>query len=131
MNKSGFSLIELSIALMVAMIFVLGIFSLYSQSILSTKKMNQRFIAVNLAKNRLERMRNFEHSVLPSASETDTYLDKEGNSDPDGGFIRNTTVTTGYNGMAELTLVTVTVSYKTKGDFTNNPVEVTTVFVNE
>lgn len=129
--SKGFSLIELSIALMIATVFVLGIFSLYSQSIVSTKKMNERFIALNLAKNRLERLRSFEYAVLPTANETDAYLNQQGSADPDGAYLRNTTIATDYNGMADLTQVTVTVDYKMKGQFTGNPVVLTTVFVNE
>lgn len=130
-RKQGFSLVELSIALMVATVFVLGILSLYSQSVVSTKKMNQRFIAVNLAKNRLERLRSFDFDVLPLSAETDTYLDEKGNPDANGGFIRNTTVSTNYNGVSDLTQVTVSVDYEIKGEYTGNPVVLTTVFVDE
>lgn len=130
-SRSGMSLVEVAIAVAVISIVVTGILGLYYQSVLVSKKMNQLFIATNLAKSRLERLRNIAFDSLPQTAESDTLLDKEGNSIPDGDFQRNTSVSTNYNGDPDLTQVTVTVDYKMKGAFTGNPVTLTTVFVNE
>lgn len=129
--QQGFSLVEVAIALMVSTVVVVGILSLYTQSVMVTKKMNQRFIAINLAKSRIERLKNFDFTVLPNAAETDTYLDKAGNSSLNGDFVRNTSISTNYNGISDLTQVTVTVDYKVKGEFSDNPVTLTTVFVDD
>ena len=130
-NQAGMSLVEVAVAVMVISIVLTGILGLYYQSVLVTKKMNQLFIATNLAKSRLERLRNIAYDSLPLTSETDTLLDKEGNTIVNGDFVRNTAVSTSYNGDADLTQVTVTVDYKMKGAFTGSPVTLTTVFVNE
>jgi len=123
--------VEVSIALMVSTVVVVGILSLYTQSILVTKKMNQRFIATKISNSRLELLRLIEFASLPTSVETDTLLDKDGNSDLDGTFIRTTSVVENYNSNADLTLVTVTVDYKVKGKFSQKPILLTTVYVNE
>lgn len=128
-SQTGVSLVEVAIAVMVTSIVIVGLLGLYYQSVLVTKKMNQLFIATNLAKSRLERLHNLEFSALPLSVETDTYLDSEGSSDPDGDFVRNTAISTNYNGRADLTQATVTVDYKVKGEFSGNPVSLTTVYV--
>ena len=122
-------MVEVAIAVMVTAIVIIGVLGLYYQSVLVTKKMNQLFIATNIAKSRLERLRNIEFDTLPLTAETDTLIDSEGNSVANGNFVRNTSVATNYNGDSDLTQVTVTVDYKVKGEFSNNPVSMTTVFV--
>lgn len=130
-DKRGISLVEVAIAIMVSSMVIVGILALYYQSVRGIKQMNQVFVASNLAKSRLERLNNFEFNSLPLAEETDTPIDKEGNPDLNGDFKRNTSVTSNYNGRANLTQVTVTVDYKIKGEFSGKPVPLTTVYVEE
>lgn len=130
-SKLGVSLLEVVIAVMVTSIVIVGVLSLYYQSVLVTKKMNQLFIATNLAKSRLERIKNLEFDQLPFAEETDTQLDQNGNADLEGKFLRNTTISTNYNGNADLTSASVTVNFEVKGEWSTNPVTLTTVLVNE
>lgn len=129
--QRGMSLVEVAIAVAITAIVVSGILALYYECVLVTKKMNQLFIATNIAKSRLERVRNVEFDSIPFVAEMDTYVDNEGNSIASGEFVRNTSVSTNYSGDADLTQVTVTVDYRIKGQFSGKPVTLTTVYVNE
>lgn len=130
-SAAGFTLVEVAIAVSIFTIVLAGILGLYYQSVLVTKKMNQVFIATNLAKNRLESLYNLEFDSISTAEETDTLLDEEGNTDANGKFKRTTTVATQYEGHSDLTQVTVTVDYEVKGEFSGNPVTLITVYVEE
>lgn len=125
------SLVEVAIAVAIITLVMVGILGLYYENVLVTKKMNQLFIATNLAKSRLERLRNVQFDTLSLSVEKDTTLDKNGNSVENGEFVRNTAVSTSYKGNADLTQVTVTVDYQMKGKLSGKPVSLTTVYVKE
>ena len=97
------------------------------QSSVTGKRAQEAFVAYNLAKNRIEEMRNLPFSSLSSAAETDTALDASGVADPDGSFLRTTAVSTSYTGDSSLTQISVTVSYEIKGQVRTNPTTLTTV----
>lgn len=112
-----------------------GTLLIFVQTVEISKKVNYKYNAIQLARNRLERARSVVDaggfSSLSDLGETDSVLDSDGGSDPNGNFKRSTTITTSYSGVARLTKVEVTITYKYQETWkTNAAVTVTTIFGN-
>lgn len=126
-NSKGVTIIELMVSVLIFGIGIAAIFSVCTQSVGMARKSDAAYTAYNLAKNRIETLRSVAFSDLSSAAETSTLLDAAGTPDPDGTFKRSTTVTTNYQGDANLISVDVTVSYQVRGEQSPNPLEMATV----
>lgn len=129
--QRGATLIEMMIAVGVFLIGMEALLAVATQSILHAKRAEYVYKASTLAKNHLERLRAYSYSSLANAEETDTIIDADGDPDPTGEFSRSTDVTTNYNGDADLTEVTVSVSYSIRGVQSAQPMSVTCVIFNE
>jgi prepilin-type N-terminal cleavage/methylation domain-containing protein len=86
------TLIEVVIALVIFAICVGGFCALVSQVRQAADMARDRYIAVNLAKNRLERARSFDFYQLHLFKESDVLLDQRGSPSTEGNFRRTTTV---------------------------------------
>jgi Tfp pilus assembly protein PilV len=129
LRAEGTSLIETVMALALVAICIGGILGVVVQSVELGQSRERAYIAMNLAKNRLERIRQIRrdqgYSSLATATETDTLIDSKGIADGGGDFIRTTAVEPDY--APNLTKVTVSVNYKKKGAFTGKAVELVTL----
>lgn len=127
--ERGVSLTEVLVAIALVALCVGGIISLLVQNIGLGQSVDNAYVAINLAKSRIERMREIRkdsgYTALPDAAETDTLIDRNGISSPSGGFKRTTIVDSAY--APGLTKVTVKVRYKTGGVFISVPVELVTL----
>lgn len=121
------TLVETMVAILLFGVALVGMLDVCAQSMLMGKRSELSYSAYNLAKNRLETLKNTSFGSLSSAVETDTILDSNGVPDTNGGFKRNTSVTTNYNSDSHLARVTVTVDYKVKNVFANKPASLDTV----
>lgn len=80
-----------------------------SKQILDTSR--DHYIAVNLAKNRIERVKTFNFDELELFNEVKTRLDESGAPQANGSYSRATTVTNVTDNMKE---VIVTISIKNR-----------------
>jgi Tfp pilus assembly protein PilV len=126
-NSRGVTLVETMASVLLFLLVGASILNVCLQSSLSGKRAQEAFTAYNLAKSRIEEMRNFPFSSLSSAAETDTPINETGVADPDGTFLRTTAVTTSYTGDSSLTQVAVSVKYEIKGQSMTTPTTLTTV----
>ena len=110
-NNEGFTLVEVLISLLIMALAVAGLCSLAltSKQILDTSR--DHYVAVNLAKNRIERVKTFSFDELGLFDEAGTLLDDAGAPDPNGSYSRATTVTNITDNMKE---VVVTISIKNR-----------------
>ncbi len=130
-TQGGMTLVEILGALLVFMIGIASLFAIYTQSMRMGKRGEAVHTAYNLAKNHMERLRTLNYALLPSAAETSVNINSDGDGDPNGAFIRTTTVTTNYNDSSLLTQVRVQVWYILNGAQSVKPVEITSVLLNQ
>ena len=110
-SNEGFTLVETLTALLIMAMAVAGLCSLAltSKQILDTSR--DHYVAVNLAKNRIERVKTFSFDELELFGEAGTLLDNAGAPDVNGSYSRATTVTNITDNMKE---VIVTISIKNR-----------------
>ena len=116
MKKSGVTLVEVLAASAIFGLVIIGVMGIFTVSVQTSKKINYEYTATILSKNRIERLRNVNFGLLSTAAETDTRVNSSGTADPDGEYLRTTTVTTSYGGSANLVKVQVDVYYEYQGE---------------
>ncbi|MFH0907456.1 MAG: prepilin-type N-terminal cleavage/methylation domain-containing protein [bacterium] len=105
--RSGFTLVEVLVSMVVLVMVMGGAYSLVVQAASLSRAARDHYVAVNLAKNRLERARNFQYADLRLVAESSMVVDENGNPNTLASFKRTTAVNTNY--AANLTQITVTV----------------------
>lgn len=111
-KKGGFTLLEVIVAISVFGIAISSLLAVYTQAATVSKRSDYAYTAYNLAKNHIERLRASAFSSLSQAAETDTRINRDGEPDEAGEYLRSTTVTTSYGSDANLTRVDVSVYYE-------------------
>ncbi|MDA1044390.1 MAG: prepilin-type N-terminal cleavage/methylation domain-containing protein [Verrucomicrobia bacterium] len=108
-GRNGVTLVEMLTALLIFALAIGGLCSLAvsAKQILDTSR--DHYVAVNLAKNRIERVKTFNFNELNLFVEAGTILDESGAPDPAGSYSRATAVS---NVTASLKEVVVTISIK-------------------
>jgi len=113
--RSGVGLIEVVIALFVFSMSIAGMCALAVIVKESSDRARDHYVAVNLAKNRLERAKSFDFIQLYTFRESQLLVDLNGTpvtaSDPRGDYRRTTIVT---NVTDNLTEVRVTVEIRNR-----------------
>lgn len=129
MSKRGISIVEVLVAMALIALCLGGILSLLVQGMGMGGGVDNAFVATSLARNRVERIREIRkdsgYAALSECSETNTPVDRNGASDPNGSFERTTVIDATYG--SGLTKVTVRVKYKAGSVFAAQPVELVTV----
>lgn len=128
-NNSGITLAEVIVGSFIFTLIVGSFLSILLTSSASLKLTDYIYVSTNLAKSRIERLKGLDYNSLPNAEETDTRLDKNGNPDIDGDFYRTTEVTPIYNGVADMTEISVSVYYVLGEERSEQPIVVKTLFV--
>ena len=125
----GFTIVEVMGSVLVFMFGITAVLAVYIATMRMSKESTYVYAAHNLAKQHLEELRATTFSDLAAAAELDTVLDADGEANPDGEYHRATTVTTPFNGHADLAAITVTVQYTSHGAVNTTPVSLSTVIV--
>lgn len=114
--KNGMTLMEVMVSLGLVTLLGGGILMLFAENIKAGHVMDYNYVAINIARSRLDKMRELRvdkgYSSLSTAAETDIAVDREGLSDENGTFNRSTSITTNFEGKENLTKVVVDVKYK-------------------
>ena len=92
--RRGMTVTEVVIATSLILLVMAGSYALIVRASELSRSARRHYIAISLAKNRLERARNFLYSDLQLLAETDLTIDENGNPDPKGQYRRSTTVDT-------------------------------------
>lgn len=130
MKKTGFTLLEVIVAMSVFGIAISSLLVVYTQARTVSKRSDYAYTAYNLAKNHIERLRASAFSSLSLAAETDTRINRDGEADSAGEYLRSTSVTTSYGSDANLTQVDVSVYYEFKKVKSPQPMSLSTVIYN-
>ena len=110
--RRGMTLTEVVISTFLILLVMTSAYSLIIKSSELSRSARRHYIAISLAKNRLERARNFLYNDLKLMAETDLTVNDNGNPDPEGRFRRTTLVNTNTIYGAGLTEITVTVKIR-------------------
>jgi len=127
--KTGMTLTEVVIAVCLAVISIAGVLALLTQNADLGQRLDYSYASTGIAKSRIEKLREIRrdmgYDALADIEEENIPVDDTGTPDPDGNFIRSTTVDPGFG--TDLTQVTVTVQYKKQGIITPFLVELTSL----
>ena len=112
-TRAGFTLPEVIIALLIFAITVSGVCKLIVAARESSDRARDHYIAINMARNRLERARTFVFGQLPQLAEMQTPVAEDGQqtSNTTSPFRRTTVVS---NLSANLIEMTVTVEIRNR-----------------
>jgi len=102
----GFTLIEVVVAITILSIAIGGICMLGVLAKEASDKARDHYIAVNIAKNRIEGVQVFDYEQLDRLEESATVVDESGNPSSGGHFRRTTTVSNVKTNLREV-VVTV------------------------
>jgi prepilin-type N-terminal cleavage/methylation domain-containing protein len=126
--RRGMTLVEVVVATFLILMVMAGSYLLIIQSSELSRTARRHYIAISLAKNRLERARNFLYNDLKLMAETDLTVNDNGNPDPDGRFRRTTTVDTNYSAGLTEVIVVVKIRNPHTGLFTPDNETIRTLF---
>ncbi|NQT93987.1 MAG: prepilin-type N-terminal cleavage/methylation domain-containing protein [Lentisphaerae bacterium] len=124
-GRRGMSLVETMVALVVFGICIGGICALVVHSKGTSDLARDHYTAVNLAKNRIERAKEFGFDDLYSFLESDVVIDRSGNPSDGGRFRRTTLILTAEENVSEV-VVTVEVRSRISSSFEGENEEVRT-----
>jgi type II secretory pathway pseudopilin PulG len=114
---AGMTLTEVVVATALAALSIGGIMGVVVQGMDLGNRADYAYAAANIAKNRIERVREIRkeqgYTSLSAMAEDDVTVDRDGIADSNGDFIRTTTVDSAY--AVNLTKVVVKVKYKIRG----------------
>ncbi len=115
-GKRGFSLMEVIIGLMLMVMVMAGAYGIIVQAAKLSKVVRHHYVAVTIAKNRLERSRTFPYASMHLMAEDKVVVDDNGLPDPEGWYRRSTVVNTNYGpGLKEVTVSVDVRNVKTGG----------------
>ena len=92
--KGGFTLVEAIVSLVIFGICIGAFCELTVLLRQTSDKARDHYVAVNIAKNRLERARNYDFDALNGFTESQMVVDNSGNSSLGGDFRRSTSIST-------------------------------------
>jgi type II secretory pathway pseudopilin PulG len=125
------TLVEVMVSLSLIVLVGGGIIGLLIENTKTGVTMDRNYVAVNIAKNRIDRLRelkkNTGYSYLNTANETNVIVNRSGLPDEGGDFERTTVVIPNFEGNANLTEAIVTVKYKGTGGASSPAIVLTTL----
>lgn len=105
--KHGFTLVEAVISMAILVLVIAGSYKLVSGSQALIYAARNHYVAINISRARLERVRNFGYDQLILLAESKIEVDDSGAPSSGGYFRRTTLVTVMTNLMPGLTKVEV------------------------
>ncbi len=103
-SRAGATFVEALIALAIFAVFTTGSFKVLVARRNIMDMSRDRYIAANLAKNRLELVRTFDFGQIPQLAETDIRIDNSGIPSTEGKFLRATDITTLSTNLLQLAI---------------------------
>lgn len=117
--RRGFTLVETVVTITLIAMIMGSAIKLISVATKVTRAARNRYIAATIAKNRLERARNFQYGDLHLMAENGVVVNENGVPNPNGWFKRYTAVNTNYvEAMSGSVVTKITVTIKMKNTFT-------------
>jgi len=122
-REKGITLVEVMFSIAIVSMVLAGTLFIFVQTADMSKRVDYEYVAANLVKSRLEEARagikiNGFNSLprLAESESDDIRINEDGIVDPDGDFVRVTTVEEKYDGNARMTKVEVKIYYYYRGE---------------
>ncbi|MBN1268621.1 MAG: hypothetical protein JXB04_03460 [Kiritimatiellae bacterium] len=133
------TIVEVVLALAILCLVMASSYSMITWSAMSMRRARNRYVAITLAENRLERAGNLDYNTLYLTAEDKVIVDENGAPSEFGGFRRSTVVDKDYvmeltDGTNTLILtnthidVTVEIRDIQSGQFAGSQVNAATIF---
>lgn len=122
---------ETMVSIMLVVMVMAGAYGVIVQAAKLSRAARNHYIAITLAKNRLERCRGFDYIDLQLLAENNTVVDDNGTPDPRGMFRRTTGVNTNFvTNATVMTKVDVSVQIRSyrSGNFGAEKEEMSSLF---
>lgn len=127
-QRRGFTLVEVMVALVLVLGALGGAYSLIVHAARVSRMARDHYVAVNLAKNHIERARNYRYADLYLLAEDNLVMNENGGPDNRGRFRRTTVVDDDHSpGMTEIT-VTVHIRSRRTGEFGDENEAISSLF---
>ena len=126
-RRDGQTLVEAVIAILLLSMCMYGVCRLVIKARQMRNIARIHYTAVNVAKNRLERARNFDFDSLDTLSEDTVTMNADGGPSPDGDYQR-TTIVSNINSVLKELVVTVGVRDKISRTFEGEAETVQSLF---
>lgn len=128
-TKQGFTLVEAVISSVLLVLVIGGSYSLVTRSQSLIYSARNHYVAINIARARLERSRDFAYDQLSTLTETNIVVNDAGVPISDGFFRRSTSVTPGYQpGLTKIEVRTDIWDSRKRQFSTNNYESVASLF---
>jgi len=111
----GFGLVEAMVGIMVLVICVGGLAWMVVAAKSSSDQARDHYIAVNLAKNRIERGKTLDWDSLDMFESDEVVVDENGSADSEGNFQLTTAVTTVSTNLKEMAVTVGIRNRRTRG----------------
>lgn len=108
-QRKGFTLVEVMVAVGLLGMTIAGFYAVLTASTRTRIMAHNRYVAVTIANNRIERAKYMRMEELPLLEEEGTLVNALGSPNPQGPFIRSTVIAPHQNGDARLARITVSV----------------------
>lgn len=119
-NQRSMTLVEVMVSMSLIAIIAGAVLALLIQNMKMGQTIDYNYVAVNIAKSRIDRIRELRRdkgvSNLYTAAENNITVNRNGLPDSNGDFKRTTVITTNFGGNSNLTKVEVTVTYAGTGN---------------
>jgi len=115
-RSGGFTLVEVMVALFLFGLCVGGICKLLVATKQVSDQARDHYVAVNIAKNRVERARAFDYDQLHLFEEDHVIVGVDGTADSNGRYRRTTEVLTNAIDMVEM-VVTIAIRHRETLEF--------------
>jgi len=135
LNNKAFTLVEALFSSAIVSIVFVSVIVIFVQTVCISGRADHEYIAVNLAKARIEFARalieanGFDSLTETKFGESSTRLNAHGVPDENGIFYRSTEVITDYDDNERLTQVEVQVGYSSMGVRTKSQTIMSMIFV--
>jgi prepilin-type N-terminal cleavage/methylation domain-containing protein len=127
-GKSGFTLIEVVVSAVLLTMVMAGTYKIITATASLNRVVRNHYVAVNLAKNRLERARNFPYADLSLLTESKVVVDDNGVPTTSGRFRRTTAINTNYAPEVTQIMVTVDIMNLRSGAFSGESESAASLF---
>ena len=115
-SKRAITLVEIMVSVALMALLAGAVVSLLVQNMKMGQAIDYNYVAVNIAKSRIDRIRELRRdkgfSNINTAAETNVTVDRDGTPEANGDFRRTTVITENFDSNSDLTRVEVSVAYE-------------------
>jgi len=127
-KRRGFTLVEVLVATTLVVTVLAGVYMVVVHALRLTRMARDHYVATNIAKNRLERARNFQYNDLYLLAEGNVTVNENGLPDNAGRYRRTTVINSEFDeGLTEVSVL-VHIRSRRTGQFSGEQEQISSLF---